>query len=263
MNVGATAHHTAEVQCVCAYVCAMYHFMLLIHSCEEGHDSTVTLADACAGALHDWGSLQAADGSTAADLASLSGAQSINAMIQRKLEGCPSGLQDQPYQFDPDTGEWLDDDLSLEPLPPVTDAAEAALTPPLIPTALPSNYTQLTSVQGPFVCREPQQSNCEPAESLMALSLSPSSSGYEEAIKPGTLDADVLYNGLHHRGNAKGNGNQLYDDEDQLYLEQKVGGTKSVPDVFDSRAALLSSAVVGSVGVVALGLRYCLECYGI
>ncbi|KAL0035224.1 hypothetical protein WJX79_007134 [Trebouxia sp. C0005] len=137
---------------------------------DDGGRIADELTDACAGALSEWDSLKAVDGSTAADLAAKSGGERINAMIQRKLEGYSSGLQDQPYQFDPETGEWLEDDV-----------------------AEPTERETPTSV-----------------------------------IKAADIPS-----------------------------------LPAVPTVFDSRAALLISAVVGAVGVVALGLRYSLEYYGI
>lgn len=81
--------------------------------------------------------------------------------------------------------------------------------------------------------------------------------------KSDEVDADdALGTGLHLRSSVKSKGSGMHNNDDQLYLQQKVNGSKAIPKVFDSRAALLSSAVVGLVGVVALGVRHCLESYG-
>lgn len=208
--------------------------------------------------------MKAADGSTAADLAAKSGGQSINAMIQRKLEGYSSGLQDQPYQFDPETGEWLEDDVAelaeRETPPSVIRASDT----PVLPCASLNVSSTFVPVQTLPANDQPQQSLTETADSLQALS-SPSSSGFDDDHNSNGFDADAVFNGLHQRSTAKGKGkdSSMFDDKDQLYLKHKVLGGKAVPKVFDSRAALLSSAVVGAVGVVALGLRYSLEYYGI
>lgn len=229
---------------------------------DDGGRIADELTDACAGALSGWDSVKAADGSTAADLAAKSGGQNINAMIQRKLEGYSSGLQDQPYQFDPETGEWLEDDVS-EPAerktPPVVIRAA---DPSVLPSASLNTSSTLVPVQALPANDQPQQSLTETADSLQALS-SPSSSGVDDGHNG--FDADAVFNGLHQRSSAKrkGTDSSVFDDEDQLYLKHKVHGGKAVPKVFDSRAALLSSAVVGAVGVIALGLRYSLEYYGI
>lgn len=216
------------------------------------------LTDAYAGALSGWSVLRAADGSTAADLAKQSGAQSINAMIQRKLEGHSSGLQDQTFQFDPETGELIDDDDA-----DVAAIAEADNTPLRaevvhaefdVPFVVSSNSARLHE--------EVQQEAESPqvGDSRLASS-SPSSSGYEEGINAGDFDSDALYTGLHPQDSMKGSRSRMYDDDDQMYFEQKKQGTKTVPKVFDSRAALLSSLLVGAVGVTALGLRYSMEYY--
>ena len=224
------------------------------------------LADACAGALSQWDSLKAEDGSTAADLAAKSGGHRINAMIQRKLQGYSSGLQDQPYQFDPETGEWLEDDVAepaeRETSPFVNKAADT----PVLPVASLNTSSTLVPVQTLPANDQPQQSLTETADSLQASSSpSSSSSGLDDGHKSKSYDAEAIFNGLHRRSNAKGKGtdSSVFDDEDQLYLKHNVHGGKAVPKLFDSRAALLSSAVVGAVGVVALGLRYSLEYYGI
>ena len=179
-------------------------------------------------------------------------------MIQRKLEGHPSGLQDQPFQFDPETGELIDDDDA-----DVADIAEADNTPLRaevvqaafdVPFVVSSNSARLHA--------EVQQEAKSPqvGDSRLASS-SPSSSGYEEGINAGDFDSDALYTGLHPQDSMKGSRSRMYNDDDQMYFEQKKQGTKTVPKVFDSRAALLSSLLVGAVGVTALGLRYSMEYY--
>lgn len=233
---------------------------------DDGGRMADELTDACAGALSQWDSLKAEDGSTAADLAAKSGGHRINAMIQRKLQGYSSGLQDQPYQFDPETGEWLEDDVAepaeRETSPFVNKAADT----PVLPVASLNTSSTLVPVQTLPANDQPQQSLTETADSLQASSSpSSSSSGLDDGHKSKSYDAEAIFNGLHRRSNAKGKGtdSSVFDDEDQLYLKHNVHGGKAVPKLFDSRAALLSSAVVGAVGVVALGLRYSLEYYGI
>ena len=235
----------------------------LDHKGCDGDSILCVLADACAGALSGWDSLKAADGSTAADLAAKSGGQSINAMIQRKLEGYSSGLQDQPYQFDTETGEWVEDDVTQ---PAERETPSCVIKPantPDLPVASLNTSSTLVPVQTLPANDQPQQSITETADSLKALS-SPSSSEFDDGHKPHGFDADAIFNGLHQRSSAKGKriDSSMFADEDQLYLKHKVHGGKAVPQVFDSRAALLSSAVVGAVGVIALGLRYSLEYYG-
>ena len=186
-------------------------------------------------------------------------------MIQRKLEGHSSGLQDQPFQFDPETGELIDDDdadvpdiAEADSTPLRAEVAEAAFD---VPFVVSNNSTRLGAPPRD-IHEEVQQEAKSPqvGDSRLALS-SPSSSGYEEGINAGDFDTDALYTGLHPQGSMKGSRSRMYDDNDQMYFEQKVQGTKTVPKVFDSRAALLSSLVVGAVGVTALGLRYSMEYY--
>jgi len=236
----------------------------LDHKYRDGYSILCVLADACAGALSGWDSLKAADGSTAADLAAKSGGQRINAMIERKLEGYSSGLQDQPYQFDPETGEWLEDDIAEPAERETPTSVIKAADTPVLPVASLNISSTLVPVQTLPANDQPQQSLTETVDSLQALS-SPSSSGFNGGHKSNGFDADAIFNGLHQRSSAKGKGtdSSMFDDEDQLFLKHKVHGGKAVPQVFDSRAALLSSAVVGAVGVIALGLRYSLEYYGI
>ncbi|DBA97467.1 TPA: hypothetical protein ACH3X1_015182 [Trebouxia sp. C0004] len=231
---------------------------------DDGGRIADELTDACAGALSWWDSLKAADGSTAADLAARSGGQNINAMIQRKLEGYSSGLHDQPYQFDPDTGEWLGDDVAEPAGREITPFVIKPADTPVLPSALSNVSSTLLPVQTLPANDQPQQSLTETADSLQALS-SPSSSGFDDGHKSTGFYADAVFNGLHQRSSAKGKGtdSSVCADEDQLYLKDKVHGGKAVPKVFDSRAALLSSAVVGAMGVIALGLRYSLEYYGL
>ncbi len=237
------------------------HHSLVEHATSV-REVLCVLADACAGALSGWDSLKAADGSTAADLAAKSGGQSINAMIQRKLQGYSSGLQDQPYQFDPETGEWLEDDFAEPAERETPTSVSKAADTPVLPVASLNTSSTLVPVQTLPANDQPQQSLTETVDSLQALS-SPSSSGLDDGHKSNGFDANAIFNGLHQRS-AKGKGtDSSMFDEDQLYLKHKVHGGKAVPQVFDSRAALLSSAVVGAVGVIALGLRYSLEYYGI
>ena len=225
-------------------------------------------ADVFADALTGWDSLKAEDGSTAADLAQKSGAQGINAMIQRKLKGQPSGAQAQQFDFDPDTGEWIDHDddtdshteFQTEDWLPVSGRSDdsAAL---MVPVML-HNSTWLTPDEAVSRYGLPRHTRAEAADSLLAMS-SPSSSGTGDDVRNSEDFAEVLDKGLHWRGKGDGQTNGLYSDKKQLCLENKVLGKKAVPHVFGAQAALLSSAVVAAVGLSALGLRFCFECFNI
>lgn len=206
-----------------------------------------------ADALTGWDSLQAEDGSTAADLAEQSGAQGINAMIQRKLAGQPSGIRLQQFDFDPDTGEWIEQDdtdssgeLQTKDSAPVNGRLEDS--DPLVVPAVPHNATQLTPDEAISRRGVPRHLKIEAANSLLAMS-SPSSSGAEDV-------AEVLNMGLRQRGKQEPHSIGVYSDSDPVYLKHRK---RDVPRVFDAQAALLSSAVVGVVGVCALGLRFCFE----
>ena len=244
------------------------------------------LADVFADALTCWSSWEAQDGSTAAELAHKSGAQSINAMIQRKLDGQSSGLMAQSFDFDPETGEWIDGDDVCDDAEANVDDNSAALvdddatahrqyqtekglsksgrldeSAPLIVPARPSNTT-LAAEESISQYGSPQTSRIEAAESLLAMS-SPSSSGYGDELRKSAEFNAVLTQGLRCQMKAKGFSGGAYSHDDDMFLEQKIHGKKAVPDVFDGRAALVSSAIVGAVGICALGLRCCFEYYDI
>ena len=212
------------------------------------------LADVFVDALTGWDSLEAEDGSTAADLAEQSGAQGINAMIQRKLAGQPSGIRLQQFDFDPDTGEWLEQDdtdsssgeFQTKDLLPVNGRLEESAS--LVVPAVPHNATQQTPDEAISRRGVPRHLKIEAANSLLAMS-SPSSSGTEDV-------AEVLNMGLRQRGKEEPHSSGVYSDNDPVYLKHRK---RDVPHVFDAQAALLSSAVVGVVGVCALGLRFCFE----
>ena len=239
-------------------------------------------ADVFADALTGWSSWEAEDGSTAADLAQKSGALSINAMIQRKLDGHSSGLRAHSFDFDPETGEWIDDN-DVEAEAPADDAAvgdadtahsqyqtEEWLTQsgkldesaPLIVPARPSNSTRLVAEEAISHYGDSHTSRIEAAESRLAMS-SPSSSGYGDDIRKLAEFNEILTQGLRPRIKAEGFHGEAYSNDDDIFLDQKVHGKKAVPDVFDGRAALVSSAIVGAVGVCALSLRFCFEYYDI
>lgn len=215
------------------------------------------LADVFADALTGWDSLEAEDGSTAADLAEQSGAQGINAMIQRKLAGQPSGIRLQQFDFDPDTGEWIEQDdtdsssgeLQTKDWQPVTgrlDESDSTMVP-----TVPHNAVEQLTPDEAICCRGvPRHQKIEAANSFLAMS-SPSSSGAEDA-------AEVLNMGLRQRGKEEPHSSGLYSDNDPVYLKHRKRDVQQ-PRVFDAQAALLSSAVVGVVGVCALGLRFCFE----
>lgn len=220
----------------------------------------LVLADACPGALAGWSSVKAADGSTAKDFAARSGGHSINAMIQRKLEGQPSGLQDQSFQFDPETGEWLD--LDSESAPSETLPSLGGTSKGSIPSPETSGSSTSVNTQALPAKNELQQL-ITGVTGNNSMGLAAHSSG--QVVDGGKSDEsdadDALCTGLHQRSSAKSKVNGTHDNDGQPYLQHKVY-SKTVPKVFDSRAALLSSAVVALVGVVALGARYCLESYG-
>lgn len=224
-------------------------------------------ADACPGALAGWSSVEAADGSTAADFAARSGGHSINAMIQRKLEGQPSGLQDQSFQFDPETGEWLDQDSEpapFETLPSLDRTSKGSILSPEA-SGSPKAGGSSTSVNSKALpAKDELQQLIAGVTGNNSMGLASHSSG--QVVDGGKSDEfdvdDALCMGLHERSSAKSKVNGLHDNDGQPYLQQKVYSSKTVPKVFDSRAALLSSAVVALVGGVALGARYCLESYG-
>lgn len=225
-----------------------------------------TVADVFTDALTGWDSWKAEDGSTAADLAEQSGAPGINAMIQRKLQGESSGSWPQQFDFDPDTGKWIDDSLdggqtdsqTADWLPVTESPHESA--PPLA-SALPSNATRLAGAEASLV-DAPGDSTTDGQGNFLAMS-SPSSSGAGDDLQKSGDFGEVLHKGLHQRGKVVGLGSGVYSDNDHLYLDQKVHGKNVVPRVFDAQAALVSSAVVGAVGVCALGLRFCFEYYDI
>lgn len=227
-------------------------------------------ADVFADALTGWDSLKAEDGSTAADLAEKSGAAGINAMIRCKLQGEPFGAWPQQFDFDPDTGEWIDDSLDsshsesqAEDRPLVSERADDSA--PLSVPVMSTNSTQLEPDEASPV-DVPRKGISERLDGFLAMS-SPSSSGAEEDLRRSDDFADVLHKGLHkglhQRGKLVGLDGGVYSDNDQVYLDQKVHGKNAVPRVFNAQAALLSSAVVGAVGVCALGLRFCFEYYDI
>lgn len=214
-------------------------------------------------ALTGWDSLKAEDGSTAADLAEQSGAQGINAMIQRKLAGEPSGIRAHQFDFDPDTGEWIEQDVSggshsefqTEDWLPVTGRPGDSASQK-IPVIL-HDTTQLTPDEAISQSGVPRHLKIEAAENLLAMS-SPSSSGAEELRKSEDF-VEVLNMGLRQRGKGEGQSHAALADNNPMSLKQKVYGKRDVPRVFDAQAALFSSAVVGAVGVCALGLRFCFE----
>ena len=234
-------------------------------------DKGFLLADVFIDALTGWDSLKAEDGSTAADLAEQSGAQGINAMIQRKLAGKPSGIRAQQFDFDPDTGEWIEQDDSCgshsefqtKDRLPVTGRLDDAA--PLMIPVRPHNTTQLIpdeAIASSISRRDvPRHIKAEAADNLLAVS-PPISSGAEEHHKSEDF-VQVLKTGLHHRGKGEDKSHGAYSDNDLVSLKQKAYGRRDVPRVFDAQAALFSSAVVGAVGVCALGLRFCFECCGI
>ena len=218
------------------------------------------LADAFADALTGWDSLKAEDGSTAADLAEQSGAQGINAMIQRKLQGQPSGVRAQQFEFDPDTGEWIDtdaghSDFQTEDWLPVTGRSDDPA--PLMVPAM-HNLTRLTPDEAISGRGVPRHIKIEAADNLLAMS-SRSSSGVAEELHKSEDFAEVLSIGLRQRGEEEGQGSDAYRAKELISLKHKARGKRDVPRVFDAQAALVSSAVVGAVGVCALGLRFCFE----
>ena len=222
------------------------------------------LADVFNDALTGWSTLRAEDGSTAADFAEQSGAQSINAMIQRKLVGQASGLEAQHFDFDPETGEWIDHEgdadahsqYQTEMWLPISGKYEASA--PLLVPAVPNNSTKLTPEEAISHEGIPQQTRIEAADSLLAMS-SANSSWDGDGLRKSEDFAGLLHNGLHRRGSLEMLRNGVYGNAEQMLLEQKVHGSKAVPNVFDLRAALLSSAAVGVVGACALGHRFYLE----
>ena len=227
-------------------------------------DEERLLADVFTDALTGWDSLEAEDGSIAADLAEQSGAQGINAMIQRKLAGQPSGLRAQQFDFDPDTGEWIEQDDSggshsvfqTQDWLPVTSRLDDSA--PLMVPVIPHSTTPDEAVSRRDV---PRHITPEAADSLLATS-SPISSGAEEHHKSEEF-VEVWNMGLRQRGKGQGQSHVAYGDNDLVSQKQKAHGRRDVPRVFDAQAALLSSAVVGAVGVCALGLLFCFECCNI
>ena len=223
-------------------------------------------ADVFADALTGWDSLKAEDGSTAADLAEKSGAPGINAMIRRKQQGEPSGVWPQQFDFDPDTGEWIDDSVDsshsesqTDDRPAVTETSDDPA--PLLVPVMPNHSMRLTPDEASRL-DVPRKVTIENPDGVFAMS-SPSSSGAGGDLRRSEDFGDVLHKGLHRRGKLVGLDGGVYSDNDQVYLDQNVHGKNAVPRVFDAQAALLSSAVVGAVGVCALGLRFCFECYDI
>ena len=218
------------------------------------------LADAFADALTGWDSLKAEDGSTAADLAEQSGAQGINAMIQHKLQGQPSGVRAQQFEFDPDTGEWIDTDaghseVQTEDWLPVTGRSNDPA--PLMFPAM-HNTTRLTPDEAISGRGIPCHINIDAADNLLAMS-SPSSSSEAEELHKSEDFAEVLNVGMRQRGKEEGQSNGAYNDKELVCLKHKAHAKRDVPCVFDAQAALISSAVVGAVGVCALSLRFYFE----
>ena len=223
-------------------------------------DEERLLADVFADALTGWDSLKAEDGSTAADLAEQSGAEGINAMIQRKLAGKPSGIRAQHFDFDPDTGEWIDqDDTSgihsesqTKDLLPVTDRSDDSAS--LMIPVIPQNTTALTPHEAITRHGVPRLIEVGVADNWLAMSL-PSSGAEEHHTSEDCVE--VLNIGLRQRGEGQSQG--ACGDNDSVSLKYKGYEKRVEPCMFDAQAALFSSAVVGAVVVCALGLRFCFE----
>ena len=208
-------------------------------------------ADVCPGALSGWASVKAQDGSTAADLANLTGAQNINANMEDKLAGYAA--EEPAFQFDPETGELLEgDETSLasgtaETNPGANEATAVQPQPaslPHLPTELPEKASGVEGSQS--------ITNEEPNSPVLKPWLSTGSKHTEDE------DISHVSTGLHQRGKGYASRSSFRDEED-LFLERKGFHTLPAPHTFDSHAAVLSAVVIGLVGCVAMGLRYCLE----
>lgn len=208
--------------------------------------------DACPGALSGWASVQAQDGSTAADLANLTGARNINANMEDKLAGY--GTEEPAFQFDPETGELLKDyETSLasgtaETTPGANEAAAVQSQPAPLPhlrTALPEKASGVEGSQS--------ITNEEPDSPVLKLWLSTGSQHTEDE------GISHVSTSLHQRGKGYASRSSFRDEED-LFLERKGFQMLPPPHTFDSHAAVLSAVVIGLVSCVAMGLRYCLDC---
>ena len=227
------------------------------------------LADLYAEALSSWDSAQADDGSTAADLAARAGAHHINAMIQRKIDGQPSGLETSLYQFDPDTGE-------------LTDDATAANADPGPANSLPDDQMSSDQHSGMRVRAHPQsrsKSAEQPDDNLSEDKQHPLGENGSDAADSQHGLSSLCSDGCDCSSFVRQTSGALYEhlpnitlkhnhkrplsSEDEAFLEQKVCHSKDVPRVFDLQAAMLSSVVVGAIGMTALGLRFCLERYDV
>lgn len=223
--------------------------MLLYCILYETKDSLACLAaEACPGAVSGWISIRAEDGSTAADFAKLTGAQDINTDMASKLAGNALEAEESGYRFNPETGELVEDEdtdvpsVAMETVP-LASSEQQNQPPPASPM-----YLDPSAVQGTKLHLMEESSKDALSSSASNTELFEESKTSREAT------------GLHHR--KKGFKNSFKGDND-MYLGNKEHSLKPPPHVFDRQAAVLSSVVIGVVGCLALGLRYCLDSSGL
>lgn len=223
---------------------------LLCTHVPERHDIVlVCFADACPGALTGWASVKAQDGSTAADLADVTGAASINSSMKELADD----MRDEPYRFNPETGELVeDDDMSSthetanEPKPDHSTVVQSQHG-----HHLPEEELEMRATEGdPF---ESQSESDSPNLKTWLFSTADDAMGNDHVQK---------FIGMHSRSKGYPSAKKLVNEED-LFLLRKGHNLKLPPRMFNSQAAVLSSVVIGIVGFLALGLRYCLDYKGV
>ena len=205
-------------------------------------------ADSCPGALSGWASVKAQDGSTAADLARLTGANNINANMEAKLAGYAA--EEPAFQFDPETGELLEDN----------ETSLASSTAELTPEAEEGCAVQPEPVSPPHAVAELPEKASGAEDSQRVSTDQPNSPILKPWLSAGSKhtedqDNNHVSTGLHHR--SKGYASRR--DEEDFFVERKGFNTLPPPLTFDSHAAVLSAVVIGLVGCVAMGLRFCLD----
>lgn len=207
----------------------------------------LSVADAYPGALSGWASVKAQDGSTAADLASMTGGENINISMVHKLAG--NSPDESAFHFHPETGELLEDDeaeMASDTAQDIPGSEGSKVTQSQPGHHLPTitHATPTVQVDTASVAEEPSSPNLKPWSSTGADNLEVESKVHE-------------YAGLHYRSKGFTSHRSMYEED--MFLERKGQCLKAPPSMFDSQAAVLSSVVIGIVACLALGLRYCLD----
>ena len=182
--------------------------------------------------------------------------------MKDKLAGY--SIEEPAFRFDPETDELIEDDetdsaddtAELSPAPEET--ADVHLQPPRhlqAALSVPSkvNLGRRTSVE-------------EPSSPILKPWLAAGSSSSEDESK------SLQTTGLHYCGKGYNPPGKAYNppsnaikapssfrDEEDMFMLRKGFTLRPPPLMFDSQSAVLSSIVIGFVGCLALGLRYCLD----